>query len=90
MSKQHELLKELVAVRIKRILARTGKQYERNFYNTVGRGLTPQEYTEILEKLVADGVVVREVGERDGRIISLAEQTNGTTDTGSTGAVAAN
>jgi hypothetical protein len=72
MPKQNELLKELVAVRIKRVLARTGKQYERNFYVAVGRGVSPQEYTEILDKLVADGVVRRTIGEREAKILELA------------------
>jgi hypothetical protein len=38
MTTQNELLKELVAVRIKRVLLRKGTQYENNFYNDVGRG----------------------------------------------------
>jgi DNA-binding Lrp family transcriptional regulator len=71
MPKQNELLKELVAVRIKRVLARTGKQYERSFYVAVGRGVSPQEYTEILDKLVVDGVVKRTTGEREAKILEL-------------------
>jgi hypothetical protein len=74
MSKQNELLKELVAVRIKRVLARTGTQYERNFYNRVGRGVTPLEYVEVVEKLIADGVVRRTSSERNVSILSLVEQ----------------
>ena len=77
MPKQGELLRELVALRIKRVLARTaGKetQYERGFYNLVGRGVTPEEYAEVIEKLVADGVVTRTVGERGAVILSIAEQ----------------
>jgi hypothetical protein len=74
MSKQNELLKELVAVRIKRVLARTGTQYERNFYNRVGRGVTPLEYVEGVEKLIADGVVRRTSSERNVSILSLVEQ----------------
>jgi hypothetical protein len=80
MPKQNELLKELVALRIKRTLARSaGKvtQYERNFYNIVGRGVTPQEYFAILDKLVADGVVKRTPGERGSIILSLVESTDG-------------
>jgi hypothetical protein len=74
MSKQNELLKELVAVRTKRVLARTGTQYERNFYNRVGRGVTPLEYVEVVEKLIADGVVRRTSSERNVSILSLVEQ----------------
>ena len=74
MFKQNELLKELVAVRIKRVLARTGTQYERNFYNRVGRGVTPSEYTEVIEKLITDGVVTRTSSERNATVLSLAEQ----------------
>lgn len=73
MSQQNELLKELVAVRIKRVLAR-GTQYERNFYNQVGRGVTPQEFTEVLDKLVGDGVIKRTSGQKPGTtILSFAE-----------------
>ncbi len=71
---QNELLKELVAVRIKRVLARKGRQYERNFYNDVGRGVTPQEYIAILDKLVADGVITRSTSERGATLLSLVEQ----------------
>jgi hypothetical protein len=74
MSKQIELLKDLVALRIKRVLARKGLQYERNFYNDVGRGVTPEEYTAILDKLVADGVVKRTTGGYGAMILSLVEQ----------------
>ena len=74
MPQQIELLKELVAVRIKRVLARTGKQYERGFYNLVGRGVTPQEYSEVIEKLVADGFVRRTIGEREAKMLELVEQ----------------
>jgi hypothetical protein len=80
MTTQNELLKELVALRIKRVLARTaGKQtqYEQGFYNLVGRGVTPSEYAEILDKLVADGVVKRTTGERGSIILSLVESTDG-------------
>jgi hypothetical protein len=82
MTTQNELLKELVALRIKRVLARTaGKQtqYEQGFYNLVGRGVTPSEYTEILDRLVADGVVKRSPGERGGVILSLVTQPEGKT-----------
>jgi len=72
MPKQSELLMELVALRVKRVLARTGKQYERNFYIRVGRGVTPQEYTAIIDKLVADGVVKRTQGEREAWMLELA------------------
>lgn len=75
--KQNELLNELVALRIKRVLARTaGKetQYERSFYNLVGRGVNTQEYAEVLDKLVADGVIQRTTGERGAVILSLVEQ----------------
>jgi hypothetical protein len=71
---QNDFLKELVAVRIKRVLLRKGQQYERNFYNDVGRGVTPQEYIAILDKLVADGVVKRTASERGASILSLVEQ----------------
>ena len=74
MSKQQEVLKELVAVRIKMVLARTGQQYERNFYNTVGRGVSPQEYATILDKLVEEGIVTRTPSERGSIILKLAEQ----------------
>lgn len=80
MPKQIELLKELIALRIKRVLARTaGKetQYERGFYNLVGRGVNPQEYAEVIEKLVADGVVKRTQGERGAVILSLVESIDG-------------
>jgi hypothetical protein len=76
MSKQNELLNELVAVRIKRVLARCEKQYENNFYNSVGRGVTPQEYIAILDKLVADGVVQRVTGERGSSILKLVDHTS--------------
>ncbi len=70
---QHELLKELVALRIKRVLARTKQQYERSFYDIVGRGVTGQEYTAILDKLVADGVVKRSTTERGAPVLMLVE-----------------
>ena len=72
----NELLKELVALRVKRTLARkAGKetQYERNLYHYVGRGVTSAEYTEILDSLVGDGVVKRTAGERGAVILALAE-----------------
>jgi len=74
MTTQNELLKELVALRIKRVLARKGRQYERNFYNDVGRGVTGEDYTAILDKLVADGVVKRTTSERGASILSLVEE----------------
>ena len=74
MTTQNELLKELVALRIKRVLARKGRQYERNFYNDVGRGVTGEEYTNILDKLVADGIVQRTTTERNASMLSLVEQ----------------
>jgi hypothetical protein len=76
MPTQNELLKELVALRIKRVLVQSvGKDtvYERNLYNRVGRGVTPLEYTEVVEKLVADGVVKRTTGERGSTILSITE-----------------
>jgi hypothetical protein len=76
MTTQNDLLKELVALRIKRILTRSvGKetQYENGLYNTVGRGVTPLEYTEVVEKLVADGVAKRTIGARGAVILSLSE-----------------
>ena len=77
MSKQNELLKELVAVRIKRVLARSAGNttvYERNFYNQVGRGVTPEEFAEVLDKLVADRVVIRTPGQKPGtNILTLSE-----------------
>ena len=71
---QHELLKELVAVRIKRALARTKQQYERNFYNQVGRGVTPQEYNAVLDKLVKEGFVTRGTTERGASVLNWVEQ----------------
>jgi len=71
---QNDLLKELVAVRIKRVLARKGRQYERNFYNDVGRGVPPQEYELILDKLISDGVVKRATTERGASVLMLVEQ----------------
>jgi hypothetical protein len=73
MSTQNELLKELVAVRIKRVLLRKGQQYERNFYNDVGRGVTPEEYSAIVNKLIVDGVITRSVSERGKPVLQLAE-----------------
>jgi hypothetical protein len=74
MTTQNELLKELVAVRIKRVLLRKGKQYEHNFYNDVGRGVTPQEYSSIVNKLIEDGLVTRSVSERGKPVLQLVEQ----------------
>jgi hypothetical protein len=74
MTTQNELMNELVAVRIKRVLLRKGKQYEHNFYNEVGRGVTPQEYDSIVNKLIADGVVTRSVSERGKPVLQLVEQ----------------
>jgi len=71
---QHDLLLQLVEVRIKRILAREGKQYERNFYIRVGRGVTPQEYSAILHRLVRDGVVTRGFGERGVSVLQWVKQ----------------
>ena len=73
MTQQNELLKELVAVRIKRVLLRKGQQYERNFYNDVGRGVTPEEYSAIVNKLIVDGVITRSVSERGKPVLQLAE-----------------
>ena len=61
MTTQNELLKELVVIRIKRVLLRKGKQYEQELYNDVGRGVTPQEYFSIVNKLLVDGVIARSV-----------------------------
>jgi hypothetical protein len=74
MTMQNELMKELVAVRIKRVLARKGRQYERNFYNDVGRGVTGAEYSAILDKLVVDRVVKRTTTERGASILSLVNK----------------
>jgi hypothetical protein len=73
MTTQNELLKELVAVRIKRVLLRKGTQYEHNFYNDVGRGVTPQEYLSVVNKLIADGVITRSVSERGKPVLHLVE-----------------
>jgi len=74
MTTQNEILKELVAVRIKRVLLRKGKQYERELYNDVGRGVTPQEYSAVVNKLIADGIVTRSVSERGKPVLRLVEQ----------------
>ncbi len=74
MTTQNELLKELVAVRIKRVLLRKGTQYEHNFYNDVGRGVTPQEYASIVNKLIVDGVITRTVSERGKPVLQLVDQ----------------
>jgi transcriptional regulator CtsR len=73
MTTQNEILKELVAVRIKRVLLRKGKQYERELYNDVGRGVTAQEYSSIVTKLLADGVITRGVSERGKPVLHLVE-----------------
>jgi hypothetical protein len=73
MTQQNELLKELVAVRIKRVLLRKGQQYERNFYNDVGRGVTPEEYLSVVNKLIVDGSIVRTTSERGKPVLQLAE-----------------
>lgn len=75
MTQQNELLKELVALRIKRVLLRKGQQYERNFYNDVGRGVTPQEYLAIVNKLIVDGVITRCVSERGKPVLKLVATT---------------
>ena len=74
MTTQNDLLKELVAVRIKRVLLRKGTQYEHNFYNDVGRGVTPQEYTSVVNKLIANGVIARTVSERGKPVLQLVGQ----------------
>lgn len=74
MTQQTELLKELVALRIKRVLLRKGKQYECNFYNDVGRGVTPQEYLSVVNKLIADGVITRSTSERGKPVLHFVEQ----------------
>jgi transcriptional regulator CtsR len=73
MTTQNELLKELVAVRIKRVLLRKGTQYENNFYNDVGRGVTPQEYLSVVNKLIEEGVITRNVSERGKPVLQLVE-----------------
>ena len=73
MTTQNEILKELVALRIKRVLLRKSKQYERELYNDVGRGVTPEEYSSIVNKLLADGVITRSVSERGKPVLQLIE-----------------
>src|ERR1700727_3090054 len=70
---QQELLKQLVEIRIKRVLLRLHQHYEKEMYNQVGRGVTPQEYVSVIDKLVSDGGVTRSIGARCASIVTLIE-----------------
>lgn len=68
---QQEVLQELVAVRIKRVLLKNRTEYENELYNKCGRGVTPQEYLAIVNKLIVDGVINRTTGARGAKSLQL-------------------
>jgi hypothetical protein len=74
---EQEVIRQLVEVRIKRVLLRTRKQYEREMYNQVGRGVNSQEYTEIVEKLIKAGIITRSIGARGAATLELVESQQG-------------
>lgn len=79
---EHDVLLQLVECRIKRHLVRMGKELQTGLYDRCGRGITPQEYIAIVDKMIAEGVLTREPGKREGAfIIGLTKQevTNGNT-----------
>ena len=70
---QQEIINHKVEGRILTFLHRIKTFYERNLYNMVGRGVTPQEYATICDKLVEKGVVKRTVGTEGAPILHWVE-----------------
>jgi hypothetical protein len=70
---QQEVLKQLVEVRIKRVLLKNRTEFELELYNRVGRGVTPQEYLAVVNKMIGDGVITRTTGVRGAKSLHLAE-----------------
>ena len=74
---EQEVIKQLVEVRIKRVLLRTQQQYEREMYNQVGRGVNSQEYAAIVEKLITEGIITRTIGPRGAATLVLVQSQQG-------------
>lgn len=70
---RQEVLQQLVEVRIKRVLVRNHTEFERELYNRVGRGVNPQEYTAIVEKLITEGTITRTIGARGAAKLELVQ-----------------
>jgi hypothetical protein len=71
---EREVLHQLVEVRIKRILVRQQSEFELEMYNRTGRGVSPQEYWGILDKLFKEGFITRTTGKRGAATLHLASQ----------------
>ena len=70
---QQEIMQHRVEGRLLKWLHRTKIFYERALYNLVARGVTPQEYTMICDRLVAKGVLNRTFGVNNAPILHWVE-----------------
>lgn len=71
---QREILQMKVEARVLTYLYRVRCFYERSLYGVVGRGVTPEEFTEVINKLVEKGILTRSVGVKDAPILQWVEQ----------------
>lgn len=71
---QREILQLKVEARVLTYLHRVRCFYERSLYGVVGRGVTPEEYTEVINKLVDKGILTRTIGMKDAPILQWIEK----------------
>jgi hypothetical protein len=70
---QQEILQHKVEGRILTYLNRVKCFYERALYNVLARGVTPQEFFAIINKLVAKGILKRTLGTEGAPILHWVE-----------------
>lgn len=78
---EHDIILCRVEGRVLTYLHRIKTYYERSLYDQIGRGVTPEEYTAIIDKLVREGVLTRFTTKRGTPILQWIEQpgvSNGT------------
>lgn len=79
---EHDIIMCKVEGRVLTYLHRIKTYYERSLYDQIGRGVTVEEYTTIIDKLVRSGVLKRITSRRGANILQWVEQpgvTNGNT-----------
>jgi DNA-binding MarR family transcriptional regulator len=70
---QHEIHLHKVEGRVLTYLHRVKYQYENALYTFLGRGVTQQEFTGIVDKLVEKGIITRIHGSKDASILRWVE-----------------
>jgi hypothetical protein len=71
---EQDILLAQVEVRILKYLLRMKVSYRQALYQIVGRGVTPQEFFTICDKLVEKGALKTFSGKRDAELLQWVEQ----------------